>query len=139
MYTDNVHQHLMALDAAIDSTGDKGDWAPGFFPVEIIAVFAIITNTIGATGVIKFDKRPTAGSDSSRGDGDIGILNLATTHDAGEVVYYELTSRIKVSPGEEIVVEVTDAAAASDTAHLGIVYVPAWEVPANNTDMIATT
>ncbi len=133
-----VYEVIVAKDVDLNTLADVGDYAPGFHPVIIRAVALVITNTIGAAGVVKVDKRPTAGSDTGRGDGDIAVINLATTHDEGEVVYKDgLTFLLK--PGEEAVFEVTDVTAASDTAHL-ILYVEEFpEEPANNTKMIKTT
>jgi hypothetical protein len=134
-YPHSKYEVMVVKDAALDSTGDKGDWAPGYVPHVIRAVAVVVTNTIGAAGVVKFDKRPTAGSDTSRGDGDIAEINLATTHDAGEVVYVDGLDEV-INPGEEVVVEVTDACAASDTGHIIIYVEPYWEQPENNADMI---
>lgn len=137
-YVHSKYEVIVAKDIDLGTTGDKGDWAPGFVPHYIRAVAVVVTNTIGAAGVVKFDKRPTAGIDTSRGDGDVAVVNLATTHDEGEVVYKgELNVLIK--PGEEVVVEVTDLTAASDTAHVILYVEPTWEVPGNNAKMIATT
>lgn len=138
MYAHQLVEYLVTKDAALDSTADVGDWAPGFTPVIVRAVGLIVTNAIGATGVLKFDKRPTAGSDSGRGDGDIAVLNLATTHAIGTVVYKDGLN-IRLNPGEELVAEITDGAAASDTGHIFIVVEPTWEVPQNNADMVETT
>lgn len=120
------------LNSVADITG--ATFAPAFEPVWVVGVAAIIDNDIAAAGVVKFDKRPTFGSDTSRGDGDVGVLNLATTHLQGHVVYKKVTP-IKISPGEEVVAEVTDATGASDTADIVIYVSPSPEVPANLADM----
>lgn len=140
MYTDNLHQEMVVQGVDLNSVADVtgGKWKPGFFPVYIHAIWAVVDNVIAAAGVVKADLRPTAGSDTDRGDGDLGVITFATTHDGGEVVYHELAAPVKVSPGAELVFQVTDATGASDTCTLGIVWTPAWETPANNTRMIAT-
>jgi hypothetical protein len=124
------------LNSAADVTG--GTWAPAFQPMYVVGVAAIIDNDIGAAGVVKFDKRPTFGSDSGRGDGDVGVLNLTTAHLQGMVVYKRVTP-IKISPGEEVVAQVTDVAAASDTADLVLLLSPSPDHPANMPDMVAST
>jgi len=124
------------LNSVADITG--ATWGPAFQPFEIVGIAAVIDNDIAAAGVVKFDKRPTFGSDTGRGDGDVGVLNLATTHLQGKVVYKEVTP-IKISPGQEVVAEVTDATGASDTADIIIYVRPASEVPANLSAMVAST
>ena len=137
MYT-HKYEVMVAKDVDLNSLADVGDWAPGLVPHIIRAVALVVTNTIGAAGVLKFDKRPTAGDNTGRGDGDVAVLNLATTHDAGEVVYKDGLN-VLIKPGEEVVAEVTDVTAAADTGHVIIWVEPAWENPSNNTKMIATT
>lgn len=136
-YTHTQYEVMVASDGDLSSTADIGDWAPGFVPHIIRAVAIVVTNDIGATATVKVDKRPTAGSDTSRGDGDIADIDLTTDHDQGNVVY-QTDINVKVSPGEEAVVEVTDAAAGSDTAHVVFLVEPTWEEPGNNDDMVAT-
>lgn len=129
---------IVAKDAALSALADIGDWAPGYEPHIIRAVALVITNTIGAAGVVKVDKRPTAGSDTDRTDGTVAVINLATTHDAGEVVYKDGLS-VLIKPGEEVVFEVTDITVAGDTAHLILFVEKSPENPANNTKMLKTT
>ena len=124
------------LNSVADVTG--GVWGPVAFPVMIRGIFAVITNAIAAAGVVKADKRPTAGDDTGRGDGDLGVLTFSTAHTLGKVVYHLLTDPVKLSPGEELVFQCTDATGASDTCTLGILMYPSWETPANIASMIAT-
>jgi hypothetical protein len=136
-YSHDKYEVVVVKDAALSSTGDVtgGKWAPGFHPHIVRAVMAVITNAIGDPCVIKVDKRPTAGSDTSRGDGDVAVLTISTTNGALGNVCYADGLDVEIKPGEEIVFEVTDAAAASDAAHLILLVEPRWEVPGNNTDM----
>lgn len=123
------------LNSAADITG--ATWGPALVPHRVIGLAAIIDNDIAATGVIKFDKRPTFGSDSGRGDGDVGVLNLTTAHTQGKVVYKEVD--VRIVPGEEVVAQVTDVTGASDTADVVIYVQPDWERPANVTAMVASS
>jgi hypothetical protein len=136
-YTTGKYEVIVAKDAALSSTGDisGGKWAPGFHPHIIRAAMLVVTNAIDNALVIKGDKRPTAGSDSGRGDGDVFVLTVSTTNGALGNVCYADNLDIEIKPGEEVVFEVTDAAAASDTGHLILLVEPRWEVPGNNTDM----
>lgn len=124
------------LNTVADVTG--ATYAPGLQPVWVVGVAAAIDNDIGAAGVVKFDKRPTFGSNTNRGDGDVAVLNLTTAHLGGKVVYKMITP-VKISPGEEVVAEVTDATAASDTADLFLLLSPTAEVPGNLSAMVASS
>jgi hypothetical protein len=139
-YTEGLIEVRLARRADLNSVADVtgGTWGPAFYPMYVVGVAALIDNTIAAAGVVKFDKRPTFGSDSGRGDGDVGVLNLATSHVGGKVVYKRVTP-IKISPGEEVVAEVTDATGASDTADLILFLSPSPEEPGNLSAMVAST
>lgn len=115
------HEAVVSAQIALTSATDVYTWTPSH-PVEIIrwglVLDALLDVGVGAT--VKVDKRPTAGSDTGRGDGDIGALT--TTGDLAQGVVWndELAAPIKLLPGEQAVVEVTDAA---DTAGTGEVYI----------------
>ena len=110
-----------------DGTGDKVTFTPAR-PVNIIR-WGIIIDTILDVGVgftIKADHRPTAGSDTGRGDGDVGDITTTTDVAVGKGLYTEEVSgagskqKFKVDPGEQVVFQVTDAA---DTTGDGFVFV----------------
>lgn len=124
------------LNSVADVTG--ASFAPGYMSYIVRAVAVVINNDIGAAGELRIDKRPTAGSDTSRGDGDIAIITLDTVHTGGTVVYQDGLN-VRLDPGEEAVAQVTNATAASDTARIILYLEPTWERPANNTAMVATT
>lgn len=81
--------------------------------VDMIA-FAIKTATV-STGniVVAFKKRPTVGS--ATGESTIGSLTIPTGIAAGKV-YYKNISPVSFEIGEELVVEVTTAAAGGGAA-----------------------
>lgn len=137
-YTHALTQEIVARAVDLNSLGDKGNWAPGLFPVKIRGVALLVGNDIAAAGVVKVDKRPTFGSDVSRGDGDIAILNLAVAHTGGKVVYKSGIDVI-LNPGQQLVFEVTDVTGAADVGDLVIMYEPLWERPGNFSAMVATT
>lgn len=139
MYTQGgTFEFRMASAADLNSLADVGRYSPGLSPVYVVGVVALITNDIAAAGVVKFDKRPTFGSDTGRGDGDVAVLNLTTAHTGGKAVY-KLPTPVKISPGEEVVAEVTDVTGASDTADIIIVLSPSSEQPANVSAMVASS
>lgn len=121
----------------LTSTGDKARWAPGLVPVTIRQVAVLLNAAPGDAGVLKVDKRPTYGSDTSRGDGDVTTINLATSHAAGKVVY-KSGLNVTINPGQEIVFEMTDASASVNGAQISMLIEPSYEQPANLTAMVAT-
>lgn len=132
------YEYLVKAAGDLNTLADLGRFSPAFSPVFVVGVAACISNDIAATGVVKFDKRPTFGSDTGRGDGDVAVLNLTTAHTGGKVVY-KLPTPIKIKPGEEVVAEVTDVTGAGDTADIFLLLSPSAEAPANLTAMVAST
>jgi len=59
--------------------------------------------------VIKFDKRPTAGTDTGRGDGDVGVITKTAANVQGKTFYAAPAAAITVDAGDEIIVDVTTA------------------------------
>lgn len=135
--TGGLYEFTLKQGGDLNSLADLGRFAPGLSPVYVRGVAAVIHNTIAAAGVIKFDKRPTFGSDTNRGDGDVAILSLTTSHTGGKVVY-KMGLNVKISPGEEVVAEVTDVTGASDLADIILLLEPAQEMPANISAMVAS-
>jgi len=129
----------------IDMDGATGDKA--FFQIpfrcQVVLAGVVVTEVCAGsstTPVVKFDLRPTAGSDTDRGDGDIANLVLSTTA-AGKVMYDEDAVGDVLEPGEEVVVELATAAVGgSPTGHvrpfLLVEYLP--ETLANLSDMVET-
>jgi hypothetical protein len=105
------------------------------FPVEIISFgFIVTTALVSATEfVAKLDLRPSAGSDTSRGDGDLGTLTLTAAQiviatAVGSVVRSRpdtlstafvtaspgpVEGAMVVLPGQQAVIQVTTALATS--------------------------
>lgn len=133
-----VQMSVGAATLDLTTLGDKARYSPAVQPVIIRAVGIQLNAAPGDAGVVKLDKRPTFASDTNRGDGDVGVVNLATTHTAGQVVYKKGLNT-KVSPGQEIVVEVTDASANVNAAKITLFVEQAPEEPGNITGMIAST
>lgn len=139
-----------AATGAWDALGIDMDATPadmGVFVIpfrcQVVLAGAVVTEVCAGsstTPVVKFDKRPTAGSDTDRGDGDVASLALATTA-AGKVMYDLVAIGDVLEPGEEIVVQlVTAATGGSPTGHIRpfllVEYVP--ETLANLSDMTET-
>jgi len=131
---------------ALTSAADIHTWTIPFRCRPIRAGVSLTTTVASSVSVVvKFDKRPTAGSDSSRGDGDVGTITIPTTAAAGKA-YYENTDYVAagtgswvetLNEGDQVVVQV---ATASDSAGNGIPWLLVEvdpEQPANNTAMVA--
>lgn len=111
------------------------------FKCEVFLAGLVVTETCAGTTtpVVDFDKRPTAGSDTDRGAADIAHFVLSTTA-AGKVMYDEVGKGTVLEPGQEVVVQLTTAAATGPAGHvkpfLLVNYLP--ETFANMTDMVET-
>lgn len=138
-YTNDFGEVVVAKDASLATAADIGDWAPGYFPAIIRAAAIVFTTAVNATGQVKLDKRPTAGSDTSRGDGDVATLNYTTTTGAQGKVVYKDKLDVAIAVGEEVVWQVTDATPTAGAGHLVMVVEVRHDTPANEADMAATT
>lgn len=118
---------------ALTATGD--DWDVTFAqPADIVRVGFIVTAAFDSTAntVVAVDKRPTAGSDTGRGDGDIATINIPDDTAAGTVWTVEVNpSSIQVDAGEQIVFQVTTAASSAGS---GIYFVEYQPRPLNTAD-----
>lgn len=133
-----VPMTVAAATLDLTSTGDKARYSPGLSPVIVRGVAVQINATPGDAGVLKGDKRPTFGSDTSRGDGDVFVVNILTTHVAG-VTVYKMGLNTTLNPGQELVVEMTDASANLNGAKVTLLVEPSPEQPANITAMKLST
>jgi hypothetical protein len=101
--------------------------------------FAISTSVVSSGNVIvAFKRRPTIGSSS--GEVTIGSLTIPGGAAAGKV-YYKQVSPVVCAAGEQIVIEVTTAAAGMGAAGNGQGFFDAEQDPetnANNPDMVAS-
>ena len=92
--------------------------------------------------VVKFDRRPAAGSDTSRGDGDVGTVTLSTTVAQGQVYYEDNDGGTSwtttlLDEGDQVVVQVTTAASSTGGGVPWIMYEQIPEVAGNNSNMNA--
>ena len=138
MYTHGMYEWVMGRAQALTPTGDKLYWSPGLQPVLLRGWAAIVTTAIQAADpcTINLDKRVTAGSDTGRVADIVGSITIPASTVQGKV-YYKRGFQAKISPGEELVAEVTDATAAGN-ATIVLLLEPSWEEPANNSNMVAS-
>lgn len=137
---DNVELTPLQVNAiATDTTGDKGTIVVPF-KCEVVRAYALVNGaSTHATGfVIKFDERPTAGSDTSRGDGDVGVLSkTAATNQQGKYLYEEPSARTTLVEGSQVIVQVTTANGDACVVDAGILVTRVVERPGNNTNMVS--
>lgn len=113
------------------------------FRCKIKYAGGVVTATCGGvttTPVVGFDRRPTAGSDASRGSSDIGSLALGTTV-AGRVMYDAKAQNVILEPGQEVICKVTVRATGVGAAgHIRpfMVVEPLAETMANLSRMVKT-
>lgn len=128
--------NLIGAEFDLDTAGDKIIFS---IPHKCVVLRAqlLVTSTDAGGGTVKFDKRPTAGSDTGRGDGDIATLTVPASNQQGKMLFEEPSSALTLVPGDQVVVEVTSdpGAGATMVPMLLVLYVP--ETTENMTDMVA--
>ena len=106
-----LEQNSAVKLVATDSTADVLNYtAP--FKCKIREIQAHVTGTEATACVIKFDKQPTAGSATGRGDGDLGSITFAASNLQGTVLVDKPATRLTLEPGEQMVAQVTTASSA---------------------------
>lgn len=136
-YTHSQYEVMMTNVAVTTSTGDKAQWAPGYVPHLLRAwAFLVTTQPTVTSLILDLDKQPTAGSASGRIADFVSPLKVPIATTQGKSVYKD-GLQSKVSPGEQLIYNITQASTAGGGSVL-IFVEPTWEVPGNNTNMVAT-
>lgn len=129
-YTDGGFREARLAEAASIKTGSNhGTFQPGYQPVVIRAVAAVITTALGSNDAnCIFTKRDrVTGSSISN-----TTMTLGSGLAVGKVVYKDQLN-IRVSPSEDMVVQ--SSGNADGAASFIVAFEPSPETPANNTDM----
>lgn len=126
------HNAVKLIDTS--STGDKLRYVVPF-KCEIRQLQAHVFSTVAEAVVIKADKRPTAGSDTGRGDGDLGSISLGASDQQGKVVVDTPSARLTLDRGEELVMQVTTASTCNKVVALEVLVERIAEVDGNNSDI----
>lgn len=136
-YTHSQYEVMMSNVAVVTSTGDKNQWGPGYVPHVLRAwAFLVTTQPTVTAPQLDLDKQPTAGSASGRIADFVSPLKVPVTTVQGKIVYKD-GIQAKVSPGEQLIYNITTAATAG--AGSVIIFVePTWETPGNNVNMVLT-
>jgi len=129
---------MSATSLSATTSGVVSYWAPTAVP-HIIRSFGIAYTATGNTSsgltVALQHLDLTSGSTASA----IATLVGVSSDIAGHVVYKTVTSEVVVQPGERVQVDITGAASGDCSFHPVIYVEPKWEMPANNSNMRATT
>jgi len=129
---------MMTNNAVITATGDKAQWAPGYVPHLLRAwAFGTTTQATVTPPVLNLDKQPSAGSASGRIANFVSPLKPPLAAVAGQITYKD-GFQSKVSPGEQLVFNITTASTAG-AGSVSIMVEPTWEVPGNNANMTLTS
>jgi len=139
MYDHQKMDIMIAMNAAIETLADPipaARWFPGYQPVLVRAVWAVITvaNTVAPT-ILTYKFRPTPGSAS--GEIVLGTLTIPINAAVGNCYYEKVAVEpTKCTPGGEIIVS-TDGGGTVGNASVGVFAEHSWDTPGNNTRMIA--
>ena len=128
---------MSAAGQAITTTGDKLFWAPSQ-PCYIRQFIGTVTTATTAAdpATIALEKRITAGSDTGRVTTGVPAITIPGGTAAG-ASYYKANLSFLVSPGEQIVLKVTDASAAGAVTFSMLVELSP-QVPGNVAAMVAS-
>lgn len=129
--------HTSTADV-LTTAGDHGGIMDVHIPIRVIRVGALITTAIDSTGadpVVKFDRRITTGSDTGRGDGDVGAVTIPDDTAAGKYVWSDAI-KIDLDVGDQVVPQVTTAATTAGGAQYSIVYQNRNETLDNEDDAV---
>jgi hypothetical protein len=135
-----VFRHIIDYDdtVGIDIDQSAADVAIAEIESNGVLMFAAVVVTEAVTAattapVFKFDIRPTAGTDTGRGDGDAGSITVPSGTAIGAVIYDESIKGTRVSAGDQVVFQYATAASGTLTGHVVpmLMFVPEDEMLAN--------
>lgn len=114
--------------ASFASTGIKATFTAGLIDYKLRKVAVVITTQMTVTPpVLTIRHRPTAGS--ATGQTTVDTITVPTASVAGKIIYVAGLDTL-VSPGQQIVFDVTTAATAGD-ADIVAEFDPCWEILSN--------
>lgn len=112
-----------------EATGVEAAVKPGLFPLTLRRV-GVVLQTEAATGtsaVVTIERRPIA--ETAANEVTLGTITVA----AGALgqIFYSDQFNDKISPGEDVVADVTTAMGTQATFGFIFEFDPAWEHPSN--------
>lgn len=111
--------HISAAGQDLNSTS-TAFVVPVWKPMNVIRFGFIVDNGTdsGTTLEVSLDKRIDAGTDTGRVE--LAAFTPTATVTQGDGLWFDLTTRQEVNPGEELVVEVKTAAGVASTGYLAV-------------------
>jgi len=136
MAYDHTQYSIEVASAAVcTSTGEKGDWSPGYVPhvVRALTVDVEVASATTTSCVVTF-YRNTLGTTTTTNRTTIDTITVPGATAAGSV-YYVDGLNAEISPGQELQATVTTAATTTGTNTITALVEPRWESPDNDTNM----
>jgi hypothetical protein len=135
-------QYVASLgnDVVCTSTGEKGDWSPGYLPhiVRALSVGVTVASATTTDTVVTF-YRNTLGTTTTTNRTTIDTITVPAAAAAGNVYYVDENTtnftQYEISPGQELQATVTTASTTTGTVMIDAVVEPRWEVPGNDTNL----
>jgi hypothetical protein len=122
------------ISALVDPLVTTGilNFRPGYQPGMAVAIYGLVIVAPTVTvGIAQFKFRPTIGS--ATGEVVVGTLSFPVGQAIGTVVY-KTVDNVKMTPGGELVVSITQVSTAG-TVQFGVLVGPNWDNPGNNLKM----
>jgi len=130
MAVNSFNQLTWFYQESIDTsaTGDKAVFNIPF-KARLYRVEAMPNTNEATACTVKFDYRPTPGSDTGRGDGDAGVINFPAENKQYTWLYDKAERGLELDAGSQVVVEVTSASTASKSLAVRVLvdYLPETE------------
>lgn len=123
-------------DGDLASAADLATWRPAYQPIIVRALAVHVTEQLDADATVELDHRPSNGSDTGREQ--VAEMTVPSGASVGNIYYQDGFEQL-VKPGGELVVETDGGATTDGAADVYIFYQPAWDQPANNSDMTELT
>jgi hypothetical protein len=130
------HQQVERLVAnRVDLATDTSYFlAPGYQPIILRAVAVVITTATATSSItVTVTRRVTAGSNT--GETAVTTVTVPVSTAQGTVIYKDGLDQ-KVMPGEEL--EFLVGGTGTGNGDIIAYFEPSWDMPGNNSDMIAT-
>ena len=129
---------MTATAVALNSTGVLNQkYFPGYMPEQIRGFWLVNTTTLpNVSSCVAVLQRRSL--DVATTATTIATLNPTATGGVG-VMFYTATLNFEVGPGDQVEIDITDAATVAAVGALGMYVSARWETAANATNAKATT
>ena len=140
-----IYEEVQVVDVGIASDptnlvsgADLASLVAGYAPYRIVAMAAVVIEALGsADATVELDKRPTAGSDTSRTQE--AVMTIPQSSASVGDVFYQDSLDVTINPGEEAVIETDGGASTTGGVSVTLYVERLWDHPSNNSDMTELT